>query len=170
MYFLLPDFTFGGRGMELFVDGRYSASSTNDLRPEAVDAFIAEEVAMTRLLEPDQHRGLVDSERYEGRADIDLDLADPTLGEVTPEARLEVAQRLEAIAREAGAHLPIVSVASSVSDSQSHSARVHTNGFVGERTGTSSSFSATPRTTSASGFARLGIAGSTTSLRNRIPH
>ena len=34
----------------LFVDGRYSSSSTNDLRPPAVEKFLDEVIAQTRLL------------------------------------------------------------------------------------------------------------------------
>lgn len=130
-----------GLSASIYVDGRYSASSTNDLRPEALDAFIAEAVANTRLLEPDPHRRLPDPERYAGRADVDLDLADPHRGAVDGEARRAMAERLEALVREGAGDLPIVSVATAVGDNHGRSARVHTNGFEGEREGTSSGYS-----------------------------
>ena len=38
-----------GLSVELFVDGRYAAMSTNDLRPEAVDRFLDEAVAEDQI-------------------------------------------------------------------------------------------------------------------------
>ena len=44
--------TTRGVGLQLYVDGRYSAVSTSDLRPEALDVFIADVVPIL------QKRGL----------------------------------------------------------------------------------------------------------------
>ncbi len=126
----------------VYVDGRYSVSSTNDLRPDALDAFLAEAVAMTRLLEPDPHRGLPDPTRYAGRADVELDLADPGYGALEGAERRAFTERLEQLVRDAAGDLPIVSVSTGVGDRYGQSARVHTNGFEGEREGTSFSYSA----------------------------
>lgn len=126
---------------QIYVDGRYSSSSTNDLRPDALDRFIAEAVANTRLLEPDPHRGLPDPARYAGRAELDLDLADPHWHAVSGDDRRALAERLEALARDGADDLPIVSVAASVGDSHGQSARVHTNGFEGVREATTSGYS-----------------------------
>ncbi|MCA9527135.1 MAG: TldD/PmbA family protein [Myxococcales bacterium] len=123
--------------VEIFVDGRYSASSTNDLRPEALEAFFADAVAMTRLLEKDPHRCLPDPAAYAGRADVDLDLVDPGYGAVSSAERRQVVEELEALVRAADPDLPIISVSTEVSDTWSQSARVHTNGFEGAREGTS---------------------------------
>lgn len=125
-----------GLSVELFVDGRYAAMSTNDLRPEAVESFLVEAVAMTRLLEPDPHRCLPDPSMYAGRADIDLEQADASQALVTSDERREVAQHLEQLLRADAGDAPIVSVTSSVDDDTGESARVHTNGFVGVRNGT----------------------------------
>ena len=40
--------TTRGVGLQLYVDGRYSSVSSSDLRPEALEAFIADSIAMTR--------------------------------------------------------------------------------------------------------------------------
>jgi PmbA protein len=125
-----------GLSVELFVDGRYAAMSTNDLRPEAVRGFLTEAVAMTRLLEPDPHRCLPEPAMYAGRAEVDLDLSDPTQAAVTSESRRAAAEQLETLLRAGAGDLPIVSVTSSVDDDSGESARVHTNGFEGVRTGT----------------------------------
>lgn len=120
-----------GLSVAVYVDGRYSASSTNDLRPDALSAFLEEAVAMTRLLEPDPHRGLPDPARYAGRAAVDLDLCDPTHGARSSGERRAAAEELEALVRAQHPDLPIISVSTSVSDSHGQSARVHTNGFEG---------------------------------------
>ncbi len=41
-----------GLALELYVDGRYSAVSTSDLRPEAVERFVADSVALEPLTVP----------------------------------------------------------------------------------------------------------------------
>ncbi len=134
----VQDHSQRGLSAELFVDGRYAGMSTNDLRPEAVEAFLTEAVAMTRLLEPDPYRRLPDPERYAGRADLDLQQSDDSQAAVTSEERKALAEQLEALLREGAtdAPAPIVSVTSSVSDNAGESARVHTNGFEGARRGT----------------------------------
>lgn len=141
---------------ELYVDGRYSASSTNDLRPEALDQFLAEAVQMTRLLEPDPYRRLPDPARYGGREDVDLDLVDPAYGDTTSEDRLRLAQQLEEMARAHAEGVPVISISTGVSDSFGQSARVHTNGFEGERAATSSSFSAMVTVKDADGRRPMG--------------
>lgn len=132
----VQDQTQKGLSLAVYCDGRYSASSTNDLRPEALKAFVAEAVAMTRLLEPDPHRALPDPARYEGRADVDLDLVDDSYAAVTSESRLQHAESLETHAREAAGDLPVISVSSGVSDNHGESVRLHSNGFEGYREGT----------------------------------
>src|SRR5687767_8943121 len=77
--------TTRGVGLQLYVDGRYSAVSTSDLRPEALDVFIADSVAMTRTLVKDPFRSLPEPKLYAGQASIDLKLEDPAYPSVTPE-------------------------------------------------------------------------------------
>ena len=127
---------------EIYVNGRYSASSTSDLRPDALRSFFDDAIEMTKLLEPDPHRSLPDPSRYAGRASLDLDLADPSHGDRDGAKRRESCETLEAMLRDGADDLPIVSVATTVSDNIGHSARVHSNGFEGARTGTSFSASA----------------------------
>lgn len=124
-------------GIELYVDHRYSASSTNDLRPDALRAFIAESVANTRLLEPDEHRGLPDPARYEGRVDVELDMTDSNYGDLDGAARRKLAADLETIARDGVGDVPIISVSTGAGDQHGETARVQSNGFEGTREGTS---------------------------------
>ena len=133
----LTEATTRGVGVELYVDGRYASVSTSDLRPEALDAFLSDAVAMTRALAPDPFRTLPDPHLYTGQASLDLELADPQYGELTAVQRRELAQQLETAARQCCDATKILSVTTSVSDSQSRSWRVHSDGFAGEKGGTS---------------------------------
>ena len=118
---------------ELYVDGRYSSSSTSDLRPDAIESFLAGAIDMAKFLEPDPHRGLPDPERYTGRAEVDLDLADESVGTMESADRRHLVAQLESMVRAEASDLNIVSVSTTLSDGVSRSARVHSNGFVGER-------------------------------------
>lgn len=136
----MADATTRSLGLQLYVDGRYSAVSTSDLRPAALERFIGEAVAMTRLITPDPFRTLPDTELYAGQSKIDLELFDPHTETLTPESRLQRVQALEAGARESGAE--IISVTTAFSDSSSRSYRVHSNGFSGEKRQSSAFISA----------------------------
>src|SRR6187431_858070 len=73
----ITESTTRGVGLALYVDGRYSAVSTSDLRPDALDVFIGDSVAMTRTLVKDPFRSLPEPKLYEGQAHVDLKLEDP---------------------------------------------------------------------------------------------
>ncbi len=50
--------TTRGLSIALYVDGRYSAVSTSDLRPDALERFVEEAIAMAKTLSKDPARGL----------------------------------------------------------------------------------------------------------------
>jgi PmbA protein len=128
--------TTRGLGLDLYVDGRYAAVSTSDLRPDALDRFVGDAVALARTLAPDPHRRLPDPELYRGRPEVDLDLEDPSHGALDAGERRRAAEAVEAAARAVPGADRILSVTSSVSDTRSESALVQTNGFEGRRRGT----------------------------------
>ncbi len=125
--------TTRGLGLELYVDGRYSSVSTSDLRPEAVERFVEDAVALTRKLAADPHRGLPDPSLYEGQAKVDLDLEDPHYGEVDALRRRKIAEEMEAAARSVDGAQAILSVTTGFGDTMAESFRAHSNGFVGAR-------------------------------------
>lgn len=131
----LQDQTERALSFSVYVDGRYSVHSTCDLREEAIEQFLQKAIGMTRLLEEDPCRTLPDPARYLGRAETDLDLFDPQYHQVSGDQRRLEVKELEELARAASAHLgdQVVSISSCVGDGHSQSARVHTNGFEGER-------------------------------------
>lgn len=123
-------------GLQLYVDGRYSAVSSSDLRPEALDTFIADSVAMTRVLAEDPFRALPDPALYEGRAGVDLQLEDPAYPTVTPERRRQATKEMEDAARAVKGAEAILSVSTGFSDTRTESFRVASNGFEGARVDT----------------------------------
>jgi PmbA protein len=133
----IAEATTRGLGLSLYVDGRYSAVSTSDLREEALGPFIENAIALTRALTPDPYRALPDPKLYAGRATLDLELFDPRYDDVTPAQRLQIARQLEEAARSVKGADKLLSVTTSFSDTQSQTARVHSNGFEGEREDTS---------------------------------
>ncbi len=129
--------TTRGLSLALFVDERYSAVGTSDLRPEALDAFLTESVAMARTLSKDPHRRLPEPKLYEGRSTVDLQIDDPRYTERTAEQRRELAAEIEAAARAVRGKGELLSVDARVSDTQSRTVRITTNGFEGETRSTS---------------------------------
>jgi PmbA protein len=128
--------TTRGLGLDLYAGGRYASVSTSDLRPEALERFVSEGVALARTLAPDPHRRLPDPERYAGQATTDLELEDASYSGLDAGTRREMAEAAEAGARSVPGAAAILSVTSAASDTRSASALVQTNGFEGVRSGT----------------------------------
>jgi PmbA protein len=122
--------------MQLYVDGRYAALSTSDLRPDAVDKFIAEAVALTRTLAADVHRGLPEPDLYAGQSTADLEIDDARHGVLTPDERLKVCKAVEAAARSVDGNERILSVDARWNDTALDLVRVASNGFEGTRRAT----------------------------------
>ena len=125
--------TTRGLTLQLYVDGRYSQVSSSDLRPEALDTFIADSISMTRVLAEDPFRALPEPALYEGRASVDLQLDDPAYPTVTPDERRRAAQQMEEAARAAKGAEAILSVSTAFDDTRTESFRVASNGFEGTR-------------------------------------
>ena len=123
-------------GLDLYVDGRYAAVSTSDLRPEALERFIGDSVTLARTLVPDPYRQLPDPALYQGQAALDLELADPRYGELDTGRRRQAVEAAEAAARSVKGAEAILSVSTGASDTQGESAIVQTNGFEGSRRST----------------------------------
>jgi PmbA protein len=133
----ISEATTRGLGVSLYVDGRYSTVNTSDLRPDALARFLRDAVALTKALAPDPHRRLPDPELYQGRAAMNLELDDAAYDGVTADFRRQQAEAIEAAAREVKGATSILSVTSSFDDRLAESARVHSNGFEGQRRETS---------------------------------
>jgi PmbA protein len=126
----LKESTEKGLDLTVYIDGKYSTNSTNDLREAAVDTFIRESVAMTRYLGQDPHRHLPDPERYAGRREVDLELYDDSCDAVQADSRHAMAREIESAALERGGD-GIISVSAYCGDVSYESAMVASNGFQG---------------------------------------
>lgn len=124
-----------GLSLTLFVDGRYSNNSTNDLRPPALETFLDEAVAMTRVLDQDPARTLPGPERYEDRISTDLKLFDMKAEGVTIDSCREKAAQIEESIRSAAGSHEIMSVTGTCGSRVSSSAMVASNGMEGRRSG-----------------------------------
>jgi PmbA protein len=120
--------TSQGLSIQLWVDGRYSAHSTNDLRPASLESFVKEAVAITRSLQKDPFRVIPDPSLFENRPNINLDLVDQSVSKVSREERLEL---LKAMNDRLYGKDKVLSATSSVSTSHAHSAAASSNGFRG---------------------------------------
>ncbi len=116
--------------IEIYVNGRYSAQSTSDLRKEALKKFINDAVAMTKLLAEDPFRTLPDPKYYEGRKDMDLGLVDPAYDKLTPEARHDIVKEIENACYATGGE-KVISVSAQEYDSFQESVVLTSNGFQG---------------------------------------
>ncbi|MBN2200820.1 TldD/PmbA family protein [bacterium] len=121
-------------GLTLYVKGRYSSQSTNDLRKRELMAFIREAVASTSVLSPDPHRMLPDPRFYPKGDPPKLMLRDPKFETVDPAARIRLASAAEDAAMSRSSR--IISTTASYSDSCWETSRCHSTGFSGEREAT----------------------------------
>jgi PmbA protein len=129
----ITEATSRGLGLDLYVEGRYSSVSTNDLRAPALERFVAEAVSLTRKLTSDPARMLPDPALYRGQADLDLDLEDPGLAQVDPSRRKQTAEAIESAVRGVERAQAILSSTATCGDVLVERFQVHSNGFEGSR-------------------------------------
>jgi PmbA protein len=128
-------------GLRVFVGQRTANSYTSDFTGAALDALVAETVAMARVTGEDPAAGLPD-EMIPPEA-IDLGLYDPAITALPTEQRIELARRAEAAAFAAS---PLITNSQGASFSSGEGASVYANtlGFVGDQRGSSVSVSVVP--------------------------
>lgn len=120
--------TSRGLGISLYVDGRYSSHSTTDLRPERLQSFITEAVALTRALQPDPHRKIPDPALFKDRPTTDLERNDPAVARITREQREAWCAEMDARAH---ADKRVISAESGLFSGESQGASASSNGFSG---------------------------------------
>jgi len=116
--------------VQLWVDGRYGAHATTDLRPDRLTAFLADAVALTRALEPDQHRQITDPVLYEGRPKVDLQQVDPAVVAMSREDAIALLSEVHA---PLGGTPQLISATSGVNHGHSLTVRTSSNGFTGSQ-------------------------------------
>jgi PmbA protein len=124
-----------GLGIEIYVDNRYSAQNTSDLRKDALRDFITGAVATTKLLAEDPYRTLPDPRYYEGRPDIDLGIRDVNYEGLTAENRHAMVNTIEDACLAKGGP-KVISVTAGQDDRCEQSVVLTSNGFDGYREST----------------------------------
>ena len=117
-------------GMDLFVAGRYSSQNTCDLRKDALKEFILDAVSTTKLIAEDPYRTLPDPKYYQGRADIDLKIADASIDDLSAEQKHTIVKAAENAAWSAGGD-KVVTVEADFNDDFGESVTLTSNGFSG---------------------------------------
>jgi PmbA protein len=133
----ISEATRRGVSIELFVDERYSAISTSDLRPDALRTFIADSIAVAKTLAPDPYRALPDPALYKDQAKLDLKLEDPKYAAVNAAASEQYSKAMYDAARSVRGNEAILSVTSGVGVTLGESWLMTSNGFSGTNRETS---------------------------------
>ncbi len=125
--------------LQVYADHRFSTHSTTDLAPERLARFVADAVAMTKLLPEDPFRAMPDPALFAGRSPADLGLVDASIDAITPASREEWARAMEAACH---GDPRVLSATAYVSDDTEQGAAASSNGFTGQWAGTAAWLSA----------------------------
>ena len=128
--------------LRIFLGKRTALSQTSDLSPALVDRLVEETLEMARLTSEDESGGLPEDTAYP-RDVPDLQLADPSWGELHSEQRIDLARRAEAAAFAVD---PLItnSEGGTFQYERSRVAVANTSGFVGGYEATSGSLHTVP--------------------------
>ena len=129
----VKDATSRNLSIKLYVDGRYSTHSINDLREQQIKTFIAEAVAITRALQPDEYRKITSPELFQGQSAKDLQLVDAQLKHLDRDQRLTWCKELDALTH---TDKRLISATCGVYDGSASSASASSNGFSGTKEST----------------------------------
>lgn len=129
----VKDTTSQNLGIRIYAGGRYSSHSTTDLDPERLQDFIAEAVAITAALEPDEYRRITPEALFRDRPGNDLDLVDESVQALEREQRMAWCRALDEVAHQ---HGDVISATSGVYDGTQRSASASSNGFLDEQRST----------------------------------
>ena len=92
---VIKEATTQGLYLEVFINNRFAGQSTPDFRKSTLTGFITDLIESAKIMEEDPFRTLPDPKYYAGRSSSDLQLADPTHSDLTPEERHVMAKKVE---------------------------------------------------------------------------
>lgn len=121
--------------LDVYVDGKYSAQSTPDLRDQALNDFIIQSIENTRFLAEDPYRSLPDEKYYGQNPEKDFKLVDPNYESITPDQRHELARTIENACLEKGGD-KVISVEAGTYDQLNEQLIMNSKGFEGKITTT----------------------------------
>lgn len=120
--------------LRLYVDGRYSAHSTNRLKKAELSRFLAKAIEGTRYLTPDTFRVLPDPDLYFNGESRDLKMYDPAFENITVDEKIALAMATEQ--EVLGKDDRLISVTSSYYDGVYEKVMLTSNGFSGQQSHT----------------------------------
>jgi len=119
-----------GLSIRLFVDGKYSAHSTNRMKKEDLARFIEEAIQGTKYLSEDKFRTLPDPKLYYKGGDKSLNTLDTSYSKIDPKDKIDLAFATEK--EVLGKDERIISVSASYYDGLNERVMVTSNGFEGD--------------------------------------
>jgi PmbA protein len=102
---LVEEAAHRGVGMRVIREQRVAMTSTSDLSPRGLERFVSDAMELLDVAQADPFAGPADPALYAKEPYPELDLYDPSGGEITAEQAVALARRGEAAAREADARI-----------------------------------------------------------------
>ena len=130
----LKESTQNSLSVDIYIDNKYSSHSTNDFRKESLTIFVRDAVESTKYLATDEFRSLPDPKYYQIRSK-DLKVRDRNYENIDSSQRIDFAEMIETAAMAQSDK--VISSTAGYSDVFFDSVKVHSNGFSGQRKGTS---------------------------------
>ncbi|BBE20621.1 TldE protein, part of TldE/TldD proteolytic complex [Aquipluma nitroreducens] len=127
---VIKEATTQGLNLQVFINNRYASQSTPDFRKSTLSGFITDVIESAKIMEEDPFRTLPDPKYYAGRSTSDLQLADPSHSELTPEERHVMAQKVEEGCLKQGGS-KVISVEAGEYDDTYDEFVKSSNGFIG---------------------------------------
>lgn len=122
--------------LNVYLDGKYSAQSTADLRKSTLQQFIAKACANTKYIEVDPYRTLPSPEYLEGHKNMDLNLYDKFLFGFSADDKHKMVMEIEEACIENGGD-KVITVDASANFSENENMVIASNGFTGSVKSTS---------------------------------
>lgn len=127
---VIKEATTQGLYLQVFINNRFAGQSTPDFRKSTLAGFITDVIESAKIMEEDPFRTLPDPKYYAGRSTSDLQLADPTQAQLTPEERHAMAKAMEdACLKQGGSK--VISVEAWEYDETYEEFVQSSNGFIG---------------------------------------
>lgn len=127
---VIKEATTQGLNLEVFINNRFASQSTPDFRKSTLVGFITDVVESAKIMEEDPFRTLPDPKYYAGSTSSDLQLADPSQGQLSPEERHQMAKMVENSCLEKGGS-KVISVEAGEYDETYEEFVQSSNGFTG---------------------------------------
>ncbi len=102
---LVEEAAYRSVGMRVIRDQCVAMTSTCDLTPRGLERFVTDAIELLDVAQPDPFAGPADPSLYAKPPYPELELYDPSGGEITAEKAVDLARRGEAAAREADARI-----------------------------------------------------------------